>query len=87
MGRWRIVNAGSVGFPNDAIGAHWAILGPDFALRQVDYDRRAAYDRFRATHWYATDRGAFLVENLLQPPTRAEALDFFDTYAARQRGA
>jgi predicted phosphodiesterase len=87
VGRWRIVNAGSVGFPNDAAGAHWAMLGPDVELRQVDYDRRAAYDGFKQTRWYASDRGSFLVENLLKPPTRSEALDFFDTYAARQRGA
>jgi predicted phosphodiesterase len=87
VGRWRLVNAGSVGFPNDALGAHWAILGPDVDLRQLDYDRDAAYKQFKQTHWYATDRGNFLVENLLKPPTRAEALDFFDTYSARQRGA
>ena len=87
VGRWRLVNAGSVGFPNDAVGAHWAILGPDVELRQVDYDRRAAYDKFKRTDWYASDRGNFLVENLLEPPSRSEALDFFDTYAARQRGA
>jgi len=87
VARWRLVNAGSVGFPNDAVGAHWAILGPDVELRHLDYDRQAAYDAFKQTHWYATDRGNFLVENLLKPPTRAEALDFFDTIAARQRGA
>jgi predicted phosphodiesterase len=87
VGRWRVVNAGSVGFPNDAVGAHWALLGPDVELRQLDYDRRAAYETFTQTHWYATDRGNFLVENLLTPPTRSEALDFFDAYAARQRGA
>jgi predicted phosphodiesterase len=87
VGPWRLVNAGSVGFPNDALGAHWAILGPDVELRQTEYDRQAAYDAFKQTHWYATDRGNFLVENLLKPPTRTEALDFFDTYAARQRGA
>ena len=87
VGHWRVVNAGSVGFPNDALGAQWAILGPDVELRQTDYDRQAAYDQFKQTHWYATDRGNFLVENLLTPPTRDEALDFFDTYSARQRGA
>jgi predicted phosphodiesterase len=86
VGRWRVVNAGSVGFPNDAAAAHWAILGPDVELRQTDYDRRAAHDTFLRTRWYATDRGNFLIENLLTPPTRAEALDFFDELAARQRG-
>ena len=87
VGGWRIVNAGSVGFPNDAAAAHWAVLGPDVELRQTAYDRRAAYEQFLQTRWYATDRGNFLVENLVTPPTRAEALDFFDEYAARQRGA
>jgi putative phosphoesterase len=86
VGRWRVVNAGSVGFPNDAVGAHWAMLGPDVELRQIEYDRRGAYDAFKQTDCYASDRGNFLVENLLKPPTRGEALDFFDTYAARQRG-
>jgi hypothetical protein len=89
VGRWRVVNAGSVGFPNDALGAHWALLGPDVELRQVDYDREAAAARFRETAWGRADseRAQFLLDNLHVAPTRAEALDFFEQMAARQRAA
>ena len=77
---WRIVNAGSVGLPERRRrGAYWAILGPDVELRQTDYDRERGVRAVPATRWYATDRGSFLVENLLTPPTRAEALDFFES--------
>ena len=86
VGARRVVNAGNVGFPRGAVGAHWALLGPGVDLRQTEYDSAAAYERFRATPCYAEDRGRFLVDNLLTPPPRSDALDFFEQIAVQQRG-
>ena len=90
VGRWRIVNAGSVGFPERrGRCATGRILGPDVELRQLDYDRQAAYDEFKRTDWYASDRGNFLVENLLKPPTRSDGRSTSSTRATPRasRGA
>ncbi|NIQ52254.1 MAG: metallophosphoesterase, partial [Gammaproteobacteria bacterium] len=50
VGRCRVVNAGSVGMPFGATGAHWALLGPGgVELRRTEYDLAEALDRMRAT--------------------------------------
>jgi hypothetical protein len=87
IGGKRVVNAGSVGFPHDRVGAHWALLGPDVELRPTDYERAAAYERFVHSDWYEPGRPAFLVESMRSSVSRNEMLDFFDKLAARQRGA
>lgn len=48
VGATRVVNAGSVGLPFGAPGAHWALLGPDVELRIAPYDAVAAGAAFRA---------------------------------------
>jgi predicted phosphodiesterase len=90
VGSWRVVNAGSVGLPNDAVGAHYALLGPDVELRQTDYDREAAQRAFLETPWFRageSERKRFLLNGLLESHSRDEVLDFFEQMAARQRGA
>ena len=89
-GRWRVVNAGSVGLPNDAVGAHYAVLGPDVDLRQTDYDRAAAHRAFQAMPWFeggANERKRLLLDGLLQSESREHVLDVFERMAAQQRGS
>jgi putative phosphoesterase len=72
VGRWRFVNAGSVGMPyEDRPGAYWAIVGDDVELRRTDYDLAAAAAAIRASGWPGADE--FVVENVLTVPTREEA--------------
>ncbi|MFC5804884.1 metallophosphoesterase family protein [Streptomyces formicae] len=40
-----VVNPGSVGMPYGRAGAHWALLGPDVALRTTEFDAEAAISR------------------------------------------
>jgi predicted phosphodiesterase len=76
-GPWRLVNAGSVGMPYEAEpGAYWALLGPDVDLRRTAYDLEAAADRIRESEWPIAE--AFARENVLDVPSRREALDAFD---------
>jgi predicted phosphodiesterase len=89
VGRWRVVNAGSVGIPFDAVGAHYAVLGPDVELRQTDYDRAAARRAFQETSWFESglnERKRRLLDGLVRSETRDEVLEFFGQWAARQRG-
>lgn len=76
VGDVRVVNAGSVGMPYGEPGAYWVFLGPDVELRRTNYDRQAAADRIRATTYpLAQD---FADNNVLNPPTVAEALAVFE---------
>jgi predicted phosphodiesterase len=77
IGRWRVVNAGSVGMPYEpAPGAYWALLGPDVELRRTEYDLVRAAERFRATDHPQADELAR--ENVLIVPSREEALVAFE---------
>jgi predicted phosphodiesterase len=77
VGRWRLVNPGSVGMPYEAEpGAYWALLGPGVELRRTAYDLEAAAERIRASGWPQADE--FARENVLVVPSRREALDVFD---------
>lgn len=70
-GRWRSVNAGSVGLPNHegAPGtAYWAVLGPDVQLRQSSYDVEAALAALSSTGDPSAER---VTELLTSPPTPA----------------
>lgn len=87
VARWRIVNAGSVGLPHGAAGAHWTLLGPDVDLRRTDYDREEATRLIRGTAWSRSGEPERMVEHLLRPPSRDEVLDVFEQWAAEQRGA
>jgi putative phosphoesterase len=70
------VNAGSVGWPYEGKpGAYWAILDEVVELRRTDYDRERTAELIRGSgHPRAEEIAA---ENILESPTRAEALDVF----------
>jgi hypothetical protein len=76
VGETLFVNAGSVGWPYEGRpGAFWAILDEGVELRHTDYDRERAAELIRASgHPRAEEIAA---ENILESPTRAEALAVF----------
>lgn len=76
VGDMRLVNAGSVGMPYGAPGAYWALLGPGVQLRRTAYDLQAAADRIRQSSYPGAED--FAENNVLRPPTTAEALAFFE---------
>jgi putative phosphoesterase len=82
VGRWRVVNAGSVGLPYDEPpGPRWALLGPEVVHRRSELDRERAAAAIRSAGWPRVDQ--FLGDT----PSREEVLDFFERLAAEQRGA
>jgi putative phosphoesterase len=82
VGRWRVVNAGSVGLPYDGEpGPRWTLLGPDVSFRRSELDRERATETIRGSGWPRVDQ--FLGDT----PPRDEVLDFFEQMAAEQRGA
>jgi predicted phosphodiesterase len=82
VGRWRVVNAGSVGLPYDTErGPRWALLGPDVSFRRSELDQDRAAEALRAPGWPGVDQ--FVGDS----PPREEVLDFFEQLAAEQRGA
>ena len=69
----RLLSPGSVGLPYEGrSGAFWALLGPDVELRRTDYDVEAAVETMRATD---DPRVEVIVEMMLQPPPREEAVE------------
>jgi predicted phosphodiesterase len=78
----RVVNAGSVGLPYGAPGAHWLALGPGVELRRTPYDADAFADRVAGSDWPKAQR--FAEENIRNVPTEAEALGFFEKIADEQ---
>lgn len=76
VGDMRLVNAGSVGMPYGAPGAYWALLGPGVQLRRTAYDLQVAADRIRQSSYPGAED--FAENNVLRPPTTAEALAFFE---------
>jgi predicted phosphodiesterase len=82
VGRWRVVNAGSVGLPYGAMGAHWVLLGPDVEHRRTPYDTEAAARRIEASGW--PQAGEIADENVRTVPTEDEALEFFERTAELQ---
>jgi predicted phosphodiesterase len=87
VGRWRVVNAGSVGLAYGGFGAHWALLGPDVELRRTEYDREGAARRMRKSLRSPSEDLERMIEHLLRPPSRDETVSFFEDMAAKQRGA
>jgi predicted phosphodiesterase len=83
----RVVNPGSVGMPYGPPGtlAYWALLGPEVTLRRTAYDLERAAERMRVSAWPTAPE--FIEENLLHgPPSDAEALALFTTWATQRRG-
>jgi putative phosphoesterase len=90
VGRWRVINAGSVGIAYGGLGAHWAFLGSHVDLRQTDYDRVGAARLIRETGWFHSgdsERKQHLVDTLVHGHPKEEVLDFFEQLAASQGGA
>jgi putative phosphoesterase len=79
-GKVRIVNAGSVGMPYGEPGAYWLWLGPEVALRRTPYDLEEAARLIRASGYPQAED--FADNNVLQPPTAAEAIEVFERMAA-----
>lgn len=76
VGRWRFVNAGSVGRPWEGVpGAYWAIVGDEVELRRTEYDLEAVAAATRASgHPRAHELAE---ESILRPLGRAEAIALF----------
>jgi len=75
IGAVRVVNAGSVGMPFGAPGAHWLLLGPGVEPRRTPYDRDEAAARIRrATYPQAGD---FAAGNVLDVPSEEQMLEAF----------
>ena len=75
VGRYRVVNAGSVGMPFGQPGAHWLLLGPDVQPRRTPYDLVKAAERIRATEYPQAQN--FVARNVLSPPSEEETLAAF----------
>jgi predicted phosphodiesterase len=80
VGRTRVVNAGSVGMPFGASGAHWALLGPGTELRQTSYDLIEAAERMRKSEYPGAQDYA---RDLLEPADESEILETFEKAAVR----
>jgi predicted phosphodiesterase len=80
-GRWRVINAGSVGVPwDDGPEPRWALLGPDVSFRRTQLDQERAAEKIRATGWPGAE------EFLGDTRARDEVLDLFEQAATKQRG-
>ena len=80
VGAVRVVNAGSVGMPYGEPGAYWLLLGPGVELRRTPYDLNMAATVIRASgDPMAAD---FAANNVLAPPTAAEAIAVFEGMAS-----
>jgi diadenosine tetraphosphatase ApaH/serine/threonine PP2A family protein phosphatase len=79
-GSTRVVNAGSVGLPYGAAGAHWVELGPDVRHRRAPYDPSP----LRASEW---PRAAELIAVIESPPSEEQAIAEFEALIAQGRDA
>ena len=75
----RVVNAGSVGMPyEDDVAAFWALVDDgEPSFRRTPFDVARAAVEIRASGWPGA--GEFVAENLLVPPSRADAIAFFES--------
>jgi predicted phosphodiesterase len=71
VGATRVVNAGSVGLPFGAPGAHWLLLGPGVEHVVTPYDPAAAGAAFRAAG--GPDAEDFAVHAATPPPASTAA--------------
>ena len=72
----QIVNAGSVGMPFGATGAHWLRLGPGIDLQRTEYDLHDAAARIgRVSYPQAAE---FAARNVLHPPSEQDMLAAFE---------
>ena len=78
----RVVNAGSVGMPYGEAGAYWLLLGPEVMLRRTPYDLEHAAALIRTSGFPSAQD--FADNNVLHPPTEAEAIEVFERMAAQR---
>lgn len=77
-GRW--VNAGSVGMPyEDDVAAFWAVVSDDVEFKRTPFDIERAAAEVESSGW--PGGGDFVRENLLTPPSRKEATEYFESLA------
>jgi predicted phosphodiesterase len=76
----RVVNAGSVGLPYGASGAHWVELGPDVRHRRAAYDVSA----LSKSEWPRAEEVVPVIES---PPSEEEAIAEFEALIAAGRDA
>ena len=74
-GTVRVLNAGSVGMPYAPPGAYWLLLGPDVQFRHTLYNLTEAAELIRNTQYPQAED--FAANNVLQPPSEREVLEFF----------
>jgi putative phosphoesterase len=80
VGTKRVINAGSVGLPYGAGGAHWVEVGPGVRHRRTPYDPSP----LRASEWPRAAEIASIVES---PPSEEEAIAEFEALIAAGRDA
>jgi predicted phosphodiesterase len=78
--RGRFADAGSVGMPyEDDVAAFWAIVSDDVHFQRTSFDVERAIAEIRSSGWPEAD--AFIAENLLSTPSRADATEHFESLA------
>jgi predicted phosphodiesterase len=81
VGRWRVVNAGSVGVPwDDGPEPRWALFGPDVSFRRTRLDQEGVAEKIRATGWPGAE------EFLGDTRSREDVLEMFEQAATKLRG-
>jgi predicted phosphodiesterase len=77
-GTW--ANAGSVGWPaEDDVAAFWALVSDDVEFRRTAFDVERTASEILASGWPEAE--SFVAENIRTPPSRAEAIEWFESRA------
>ncbi len=84
VGQVRVVNAGSVGMPFGHTGANWLLLDGAVHFRHTTYDLDEAAECIRQSGYPQAE--AFAVNNVLQAPAEAAALQMLAQLEANQAG-
>lgn len=82
VGKRRVVNAGSVGMPFGATGAHWLLLDGGVHLCRTEYDRNAAATTIRQSPY--PHAAEFADGNVLRSPTVEQAMAMLTMLEAKQ---
>jgi len=75
VGKFRVVNAGSVGMPFGEPGAYWLLLGPGVQLKRTSYDLANAAERIQATAY--PQAREFAEHYVLHRPSEEKMLEAF----------
>ncbi len=79
VGKTRIVNAGSVGMPFGKTGAYWLLIDNDIKFMSTHYDLALAAEHIKQSD--DPDAEDFAMNNVLQVPTKEQALAMMTTLA------